>query len=179
MKDPIFKENTRLEAYYKTSDGIAFFTEHDAKTYADKLKDKAVLTVTRKGTNKAKQTSSKTTGKELSNNQKAKLRIDAIENMKTVADIETALKNETAKTVISAGKDRIAKLTAEAKEIEDDKVEDDTNVTNATIDELMLYVKDNEVPLNGAETIDEIRVAVSAYLDDPNKITVPFKGQLN
>jgi hypothetical protein len=38
----IFKENPKLEKYYGTSDGEAFYNENDAKNYAKKLEDKTV-----------------------------------------------------------------------------------------------------------------------------------------
>ena len=54
----------------------------------------------------------KGSGKDLTPMQKAELRIVAIEKMETVADVEDALKGETAKTVIAAGESRIKTLKA-------------------------------------------------------------------
>jgi len=133
MKDPIFKTNPKLEHYFKTADGNAFFTEHDAKNHATSLKSKKVEKVERpfvkekakatppvdtEGAKKNKKTPAKKdkgdkgTEKDLTPMAKAKLRIVAIEKMQTVADVEGALKGETASTVIKAGESKIRVLNA-------------------------------------------------------------------
>ena len=43
----VFKANPKLTKYFKTSDGVKFFRDHDAKTHARTLKDKEVETVKR------------------------------------------------------------------------------------------------------------------------------------
>ncbi|MPS74008.1 MAG: hypothetical protein E2590_12810 [Chryseobacterium sp.] len=46
--DKIFQENPKLDVYYKTSDGTAFFTMNAAKAHGNTLKNKVVEKVTRK-----------------------------------------------------------------------------------------------------------------------------------
>ncbi len=41
----VFKQNPKLEKYYGSSDGEAFYNENDAKNYAKKLEDKTVSIV--------------------------------------------------------------------------------------------------------------------------------------
>lgn len=41
----VFKNNPKLEKYYGTSDGEAFYNENDAKNYAKTLEDKTVEAV--------------------------------------------------------------------------------------------------------------------------------------
>jgi len=131
MKKPcVFKSHPKLEKYYETSDGTKFFQEHDAKTFSRTLKDKAVKTVKRPAEVEAdepvkKAVDSKSTKDskpgELTPMQKAKFRIAAIERMETVAEVEKALKEETAKSVIAAGKNRIEAIEASNEVINKEK----------------------------------------------------------
>jgi len=122
MKKPdVFKAHPKLEKYFKTSDGTKFFQEHDAITHGKSLKDKTVEPVKRPaeveadepvkkpGTKKPEKDS---TPGELTPMQKAKLRIEAIEKMETVAEVEKALEEETAKSVKAAGQERIEAIEA-------------------------------------------------------------------
>ncbi len=43
--DPVFKQNPKLEKYYSTSDGEAFYNDNDAKNHAKTLEVKTVETV--------------------------------------------------------------------------------------------------------------------------------------
>ena len=184
MKDPIFEANPKLEKYYKTADGNAFFTEHDAKNYAISLKSKKVETVERPFVEEKVKaaptgdTGTKETGKKLTPFEKAKLRIDAIEKLETVEDVEKALKDEKAKTVIAAGKKRIEVIVEKQKVATQEDV-DDTNVDNATQEELDLFVKDNAIDLQGATDVEAVKKIVKEYIANPNKEIVPFKGDLN
>jgi hypothetical protein len=45
--DHVFATNPRLDVYYKTSDGVAFYTRNAAENHAAGLKDKTVKTITR------------------------------------------------------------------------------------------------------------------------------------
>src|SRR5690554_5569017 len=45
--DKIFKNHPNLKAYYKTSDGTAFYTESDAKLHAKTLENKNIEPVFR------------------------------------------------------------------------------------------------------------------------------------
>lgn len=120
-KQDVFTANPKLAKYYKTSDGVKFFREHDAKTHARTLKDKDVETVKRPAGSTAKDSEKKTAskaenpegGEELTPMQKAKLRVEAIEKMATVEEVEKALEEETAKSVIKAGKARIEAINKE------------------------------------------------------------------
>ena len=49
MKAKIFKQHPNLEVFYQTSDGTAFFKEHDAKNHAKTLKSKKVTAVFSEG----------------------------------------------------------------------------------------------------------------------------------
>ena len=46
-KDTVFAANPNLDVYYKTSDGVAFFTKNTAEQHAVGLKDKTVKKVTK------------------------------------------------------------------------------------------------------------------------------------
>ncbi len=131
-KADVFNSHPKLEKYFKTSDGTKFFTEHDATNFSRTLKDKAVETVKRPAEVEAdepvkKASVSKSTKdsktEELTPMQKAKMRIEAIENMETVAEVEKALEEETAKSVKAAGKARIEAIEASNKEL-DNKVKE-------------------------------------------------------
>ena len=131
----VFKKHPNLSKYYETSDGTPFFRDHDAKNHAKSLKDKTVKTVERgaepvkEKTVKAVKTSekveapktekaAKTSDKKevekgkLTPMQEAKLRVDAINEMATIAEVEKALEGETAKSVRKAGEERIAAIKA-------------------------------------------------------------------
>lgn len=47
-KDVVFKANPQLDVYYKTSDGLPFFTKNKAELHAAGLKDKTVEKITKK-----------------------------------------------------------------------------------------------------------------------------------
>ena len=44
-KNPVFEANPRLDCYFETADGGAFFTENAANNHAKSLKDKTVTAV--------------------------------------------------------------------------------------------------------------------------------------
>ncbi len=131
MKKPdVFKSHPKLEEYFETSDGTKFFQEHDAKTFSRTLKDKSVKTVKRPAEVEADEPVTKTPADKstkgskpegLTPMQKAKLRIEAIEKMETVAGVEEALKEETAKSVIAAGKAHIEAIEASNEVINKEK----------------------------------------------------------
>jgi len=160
MKDPIFKANPRLKEYFKTSDGNAFFTEHDAKNYATSLKNKKVEKVERPF-EKVKATPAvppvKFEKKEKGTKKKKKTPAKKDKSDKGVTLTENQLPSN------NHGKD--------------EPVKDDTNVDNASYAELMLFVTDNEIELSSKKA-EDVRTAIKAYLADPNKEIVPFKGDL-
>ncbi len=51
--DNVFEQHPKLDAYFKASDGEAFYNENDAKNYAKKLKDKKVQRVARGSVSKS------------------------------------------------------------------------------------------------------------------------------
>lgn len=110
MSNNVFKQHPRLESYHETSDGIKFFTESNAKNHAKSLKDKKVKVVERSEENDAPK---KDTEPKASNPmQAAKLRVDEINALQRVEEIEKALEGETAKSVKKAAADRIAAIQA-------------------------------------------------------------------
>lgn len=127
MKE-VFKRNPKLEKLFTTADGTAFYHEGDARVHARTLADKTVATITRDDVAKEdsqkapeapekgpKKSAQKEDGKkvaDLTPMQKAKLRIDAINELNTVEEIEQALSEERAKSVLKAGADRIAAIQA-------------------------------------------------------------------
>lgn len=108
----VFKAHPNLKSYFQTSDGVKFFTAHDAKTHARSLDDKSVEEVKRGSSKDNKTAKSKP---EPSSFEKAKLRIDAIGALETVEEVEKALEGETAKTVREAGEKRIEAINALTK----------------------------------------------------------------
>lgn len=50
--EPIFLENPQLDVVYKTSDNKYFYTENNAKNYAQTLEDKKVTKLVRPTTEK-------------------------------------------------------------------------------------------------------------------------------
>ncbi len=110
--DKVFKQHPELKQYFKTSDGAAFYKKEHASAHARSLKNRKVEEV--KNTFETKAASDDTSENkldELTPIQKAKLRANDILKLDTVEAVEEALKDETAKTVIAAGKQRIAELT--------------------------------------------------------------------
>lgn len=124
----IFKSNPNLQQYFETSDGVKFFREDHAKSHARSLKVKAVKTVERSLGKKTDESPASTepeatataskkapaakSEKKLTAMQLAKLRVDAIEEMTTIEEVNQALVDETAKSVLKAGADRIAAIKA-------------------------------------------------------------------
>jgi hypothetical protein len=47
IKDAVFAKNPQLDVYYRTSDGLPFFTRNAADMHAAGLKDKTVKKVTK------------------------------------------------------------------------------------------------------------------------------------
>jgi hypothetical protein len=45
--DAVFSRNPKLDVYFRTSDGVAFFTQNDARNHAKTLKDATVKKVTK------------------------------------------------------------------------------------------------------------------------------------
>ncbi|WP_435138906.1 hypothetical protein [Formosa sp. A9] len=118
-KDQVFEKQPSLERYFKTSDGKEFYKHHHAKMHADGLKDKKIEEVVNPSpkpievsTPQAKTVANANANEELTPMQKAQLRVDAINAMQTVDEVESALVGETAKTVKAAGEERIKALQA-------------------------------------------------------------------
>lgn len=125
----IFKNHPELEKYYETSDGTAFYNESNARNHARTLEDKTVKAVNRETEKKEPvKKEQKDKGEKPSPFAAAKLRIEAINELNTVEEVEQALSEETAKTVLKAGAERIAALKAE----EALNNEDGTNVNVET-----------------------------------------------
>lgn len=101
------------------------------------------------------------------------------------SDGNAFFKREFAETHAQSLKNKEVEKVVKAEDIVDntDKTPatsiDDTNVDKATYQELMLFVKDNEVELKNGKKLEDVRKAVRDYLDDPNKKIVPFKEDLN
>lgn len=91
----IFKE-IGASVYFETSDGVKFYKEQDAKSYAYKLENKQVLRVEKGKTKEAKPS--------------VEDRIKNIEAMTSIDDVKKALEGEEAKTVIQAGEAMIELL---------------------------------------------------------------------
>ncbi|MBK5213633.1 MAG: hypothetical protein JJE55_08245 [Flavobacteriaceae bacterium] len=126
----VFKNHPNLKKYYQTADGTKFFQEDHAKNHARSLEDRTVATVIRgvsgkteapveKQASKAKpskaakaENSGTVDSKDLTLMQAAKLRVEAIEKLETVKEIIKALEGETAKSVKTAGTERIAAINA-------------------------------------------------------------------
>ncbi len=107
MSKDIFNKHKGLDVIYKASDGTAFYTENNAKNHANKLKNKAVEKVTRAEAMKGVK---EETGGDSDMKLSAEQRIEVIQGLKTVKDVEEALKGEKASTVKAAGKARIEEL---------------------------------------------------------------------
>ena len=130
MKQDTFKQYPNLKSYFKTTDGVRFFNESDAKNHARTLQNKTVEQVKRthaddtigsndkekvkKNTGASGKSGKKSDSKKPNALQAAKQRIADIENMDTVAAVEEALKGETAKTVKEAGEKRIEAINTAA-----------------------------------------------------------------
>ena|SRR5690554_257564 len=135
----IFKRNPNLLFLFRTSDGTHFYENSDAINHGKTLKDRSVVKVGRNDApakapkaeapkSKKEKAEKEVDTKELTPMAMAKLRVEAIEKLETVAEIEKALEGETAKTVLKAGAERIAAIQAE----EALNNEDDTNVNVET-----------------------------------------------
>ena len=74
----VFKNNPKLEKYYGTSDGEAFYNENDAKNHAKNLEDKTVETVFNQDFLEA------IDSKELSEEEKAIIEFEASEKVATL-----------------------------------------------------------------------------------------------
>lgn len=110
MKDNTFKKHPKLERYFKTSDGTKFYNDHDAKTHARNLKDKNVEEVKNTFSNKSEGEGAADT--KTNPMVEAKKRAEAIAKLETIEAVEKALKGETAKSVKTAGANRIVELKA-------------------------------------------------------------------
>lgn len=119
----VFKDNPKLKEFHTTSDGTKFFRKGDAQNHAKGLKDKTVKTVERGSEESTKSTAKEKIAKKAEKTdqegsetmtpmQAAKLRVDAINEKTTIAEVEAALKGETAKSVLKAGQERIAAIKA-------------------------------------------------------------------
>lgn len=100
MSKNVFKKNPNLKEYHETSDGVKFYTKHDAANHARSLKDKKVNHVTAGDLNAVEKPVKKS----------AEERIEFINSLETVEDVEAALKDESAKTVKAAGAEKIEEL---------------------------------------------------------------------
>jgi SOS-response transcriptional repressor LexA len=100
--EKVFKQHQSISSFFETSDGTKFFTKNLAQHHAKSLEDKAVKEVKK---------SAKQNSPDSKTNKSIKLgaseRIEAINALETVEAIELALKDETAKTVIAAGEEKI------------------------------------------------------------------------
>lgn len=128
----VFKNHPHLKQYHETSDGVKFHTEDTARAHAKSLKDKKVKKVERSDEvlNKTEAPNPQASKEQLNPMQAAKLRVEAVEKMGTVAEIEKALEGETAKSVLKAGAERIASLNASKALDESEKNEETANVEN-------------------------------------------------
>lgn len=99
--DNVFKDNPNLKAYYKTSDGTAFYTEADAKNYAKSLENKEVKLVER-GYSKPEATTEKLDYKQA---------IKVIQESETLEQLEQ-FKDYPQPSVIKALAEKRAELTA-------------------------------------------------------------------
>ncbi|MDB0602635.1 hypothetical protein PL373_16155 [Tenacibaculum maritimum] len=98
MKKDIFEQNQDLDVVYETSDGVNFYTEHNAETHAKaKLKNKKVTKRTRSEylDSKAKEVAK---------------RITAINKLTTVEEIEAAIEGEKSTKVTNAANKKIEEL---------------------------------------------------------------------
>ncbi|NIJ45057.1 hypothetical protein FHR24_001496 [Wenyingzhuangia heitensis] len=100
----VFQEHKNLKEYHETSDGNKFFDALMAKNHAKGLKVKEVKSYKREDHKPKK--------KEKVVKLSAEDRIKAVEVLETIEAVEDALKDETAKTVLTAGEKRIEELTA-------------------------------------------------------------------
>lgn len=128
-----FKRHPLLKEYFETSDGSKFFIDSDAKNHAKTLKDTTVKTVKRvdeiikavKEKAEANKTTAASSNKESDSKitpmQAAKNRAEEITKLETVEAVKEALKDETAKSVIKAGEERIAELEADKKDDNQEK----------------------------------------------------------
>ena len=105
----VFKQHPNLKEYHETSDGVKFHTDDNAKAHAKSLKDKSIKKVVR---GKAEPEPEPNAPEKVNPMQAAKLRVEAIEKMQSIAEIEKALEDETAKSVLKAGSERIAAIQA-------------------------------------------------------------------
>lgn len=93
MSKDIFELYPDANGYFETSDGNKFFKEYDAKTHAQKLKNKEVKEVKKTLVEKSLES-----------------RIAEIVNMETIEQVETALLSEDSEEVIVAAKKRLEEL---------------------------------------------------------------------
>lgn len=100
----MFDTNKNLPEYHQTADDNKFYDDSLAKTHANTLKDKTVTPFYRKDyEGKAKVATPKLT---------ADQRIESVNKLETVEAVEEALANEKAKTVLTAGAEKIEALNA-------------------------------------------------------------------
>lgn len=100
----VWEKNPKLKVLHKTSDGNKFFKPEDAHTHARSLEDKTVTPVKRPV--KAKKPNPPAADK-----PSAEERAASIGKLKTIEEVNKALKGDKSKTVIAAGKARIKELT--------------------------------------------------------------------
>mgnify|MGYP000226998846 CR=1 FL=1 len=99
-----FKNNKDAKAVHVTADGQAFVNKNRANLHANSNKSgKALKVVTFQASEFVKDNSD-------SSKADAPTRIANIQKLETVAEVEAALKDETAKTVLAAGKEKIEAL---------------------------------------------------------------------
>ncbi|MGE4345936.1 MAG: hypothetical protein AB7D46_00835 [Flavobacteriaceae bacterium] len=106
--DKVFKDNPKLDVYFKTSDGEAFYNENDAKNYAKKLKDKKVQRVV-----KGAVSETETENKQDSNTPKLSYQeaLKAIKGAETLEQLEQ-FNDYPQPSVIKALEEKRAELTA-------------------------------------------------------------------
>ena len=128
----VFKQHEGCNVLHRTSDGTHFFKDHHAAAHARTLDDKRVdvchradeagevsetKTAAKKvNANKKAKTAkvAKTPAvKELNPMQQAKADIEAVGAMESAEEINAFLEGKTAKTVLTAGEERIAVLNTE------------------------------------------------------------------
>lgn len=102
----VFKTHPNLKSYHQTSDGVKFFTPHDAKVHARNLEDKTIKAVNRSA-NAENAPAKKESKKALNPMQQAKADVKEIATLETVEAVEAALEGKTASTVLKAGEERI------------------------------------------------------------------------
>ncbi|GGB82994.1 hypothetical protein GCM10007424_23770 [Flavobacterium suaedae] len=115
MKDKVFESNPKLQHYFKTADGQAFYNEPDAKNHAKTLTDKTVTPVNRADYN------SEETPKEVIKIYVEEA-VELIEKAETLEDIKK-FENDKRVTVKAAYEARKKEFEESVKQPQDEKTD--------------------------------------------------------